>query len=148
MLANDTIESSGAGDLIVGWSQASADFLERDDRSDDDDKVMHNNNNDNNTGVIDGELICGFGNRRVVPVSTPEDRVIQPTTSTAASESENSSNYFLGVLARRLSTVPFWFKTLESETTASKRSKRQEARIDMQSSVGITRAIPMPNPIQ
>jgi len=28
MLANDTIESNGAGDLLVGWNQAAADFLE------------------------------------------------------------------------------------------------------------------------
>ena len=134
MLANDTIESSGAGDLIVGWSQASADFLESDNKSDDDENaIIHNNNGG------DDELICGFGNR-LVPVD-----IAHHTTSSTPSRSENGSSYFLAVLAKKLSKVPFWFKTLESETAVS---HSQGGKIDLHSSVGITRAIPIPNPIQ
>jgi hypothetical protein len=128
----------------VGWSQASADFLEHEDRSDEDDNTIQNSNSNNSNGVVEDELICGFGNRRIVPVSTPVDRVVHPTTPSAALGSENSSSYFLGVLTKRLSKVTFWFKTLESETAGSKHG----AKIDIHSSVGITRAIPIPNPIQ
>ena len=120
MPTNDTIESAVAGDLIMGWNRAGADYLESDDEG--------------NRG--NGELICGFGKR----LSS------EKTASMSALESE-TGNYFLGVLTKRFSNAPFWFQTLESEVKSDD-NIIPVGMIDIQSSVEQANAIETPSPTQ
>jgi len=129
MLANDTIESAVAGDLIMGWNRAGADYLESDDEG--------------NRG--DGELICGFGKR----LGSSERRA-----SMSALEPE-TGNYFLGVLSKRFSNAPFWLKTLTTEVFKTLESEVKSddkiipvGMIDIQSSVEQASAIEIPSPTQ
>ena len=128
MLANDTIESAVAGDLITGWNRAGTDYLESD--------------GEGNRG--DGELICGFGKR----LGSSERRA-----SMSALEPE-TGNYFLGVLSKRFSNAPFWlktlttevFKTLESEVNSGNKIMPGELLIDVHSAVEQASAIEIPSP--
>lgn len=90
MLANDTIESAGAGDLIVGWNQAGADFLE--------------NDYDGTQGEVDDGLICGFGDR---PQAEKEPAIPE------------KSSYFRSILSQKFPIAQVWFKALRSEISTS-----------------------------
>lgn len=90
MLANDTVESAGAGDLIVGWNQAGADFWGSDDDCD--------------IGRVADGLICDFGVRQQVEKepATPE-----------------KGSYFRAVLSHNFPSAQLWFKALDSEALTS-----------------------------
>ncbi|KAI2511963.1 hypothetical protein MHU86_2479 [Fragilaria crotonensis] len=86
MLANDTIESAGAGDLIVGWNQAGADFLENDD--------------DCTIGGLDDGTVCDADiHQRGKDPTIPE-----------------KGSYFRAVLSQTFPIAKHWFNALRSET--------------------------------
>jgi len=86
MLANDTIESHGAGDLIVGWGNASADFI--DEHAD------------------DGDLLCGFGTRA--------NQISLPDVWQTKEYEKPTGSYVLNVLRKTFSRNP-WITTLHTE---------------------------------
>jgi hypothetical protein len=100
MLANDTIESAGAGDLIVGWNQAGADFLGSDD--------------DCTIGGLDGGMICNGDSRQ---------RELEPTTPERGS-------YFRAILSQNFPIAKLWFNALRSEamTTSAAADARSPSR--------------------
>jgi hypothetical protein len=113
MLANDTIESSGAGDLtFIGWNKAkAATALET--------STALNGAEDENVAV--GELICGFESRRFMILKMEQEEE-EKQWSPPPSPSEKRG-YFLGVLSKRFSMTPSWVKTsLESEVPAMRSS--------------------------
>lgn len=99
MLANDTIESAGAGDLIVGWNQAGADFLENDD--------------DCTIGGLDDGTVCDADiHQRGKDPTIPE-----------------KGSYFRAVLSQTFPIAKHWFNALRSETmTTSEAADARSSR--------------------
>lgn len=89
MLANDTIESSGAGDLLMGWRHHSPTTI----------KPSSSSKSSDNAG----QLICGFGTRK--------------QRQQQQHKQQGKSSYFFAVISKKLSmTTPIWVKTnLRSE---------------------------------
>lgn len=116
MLANDTIESSGAGDLIVGWNQATASFMDEDDEA--------------STDGCDADVTGGGEVKQkddpaiATTVVSPKPIKSSPWWSGKGGSNDDKGEEkegIWGVLQKNFSVSPFWIKNLGNETIDSKK---------------------------
>jgi hypothetical protein len=112
MLANDIVESSGAGDLLVGWNQAGAAFFEKDDQM----EIFVSKNTveqmDLNQNMVEEVLISEFGEKK-------RTEVRRLSSSSSTLENKREGSYILDVISKPLCMARWWFRSLESEVKST-----------------------------